>query len=395
MTRTVRIDGFRPGKVPLKVIKQKYGTQVRHEVIDQVVNSTIQEAFTRESIRPAGHPEIEPRASQPGEPLEYIATFEIYPELAGDVQYKFSVTRPVVKIGDEDIDNMLENLREQRATWDKVDRVAGEGDQVNISFEGTIDGEAFTGNKAENYPLVLGSGGMIPGFEDQLQGASAGDDKELDVMFPVDYPSAEFAGKSAKFVVQVHSVSEMVLPELNEEFAQAFGIAEGGMGGLRNEITQNMQRELRGLVSSRLKNQVFNCLLESNPVEVPGNLVESEVKELQSQQNNVGRSAGSLVADAEKRVKLGVIISEVARQNQIQIDPDRVRGMVETLASSYEKPEEVVQWYYGNQEMLAGVQSSAIEDQVVEWIVEHSGVEVKDEKMSFSEIVEEAKKSQG
>jgi trigger factor len=395
MSQTVRLDGFRPGKVPIKVIEQKYGKQVRLEVIDQVVNSTIQEALTSESIRPAGDPSIEPKDSKPGEPLEYTATFEVYPELPGDIRYNFSITRPVVEIGDDDIDGMLENLQRQRATWKSVDRAAGNDDQLTIDFEGTVDGKAFTGNKADNMLLVLGSGSMIPRFEEQLLGVSAGDEKALELVFPGDYPSTEVAGKAAKFMVKVSTVAEMVLPELDDQFAQAFEIAEGGMDSLREEITHNMQRELKGLMSSRLKTQVFNGLLENNLVDVPRSLVESEIKVLQSQQNYQGQSAVSLEGDAEKRVKLGVVISEVARQNQIQIDPDRVREMVEGIASSYEKPEEVVQWHYGNQEMLAGVQSSAIEDQVVEWIVEHSGAEVSDKKMSFNEIVEEAKKSQG
>ena len=394
MTQTIRLDGFRPGKVPLKVIEQKYGSQVRLEVIDQVVNSTIQEAFTRESIRPASDPAIEPKSSAPGEPLEYTASFEIYPELAGDVRYQFKVTRPVVDIGASDIDAMLDNLRRQRANWDKVERAAADGDQLNISFEGTVDGKAFSGNKAENYPLVLGSGGMIQGFEEQLQGVSAGDDKVLDVTFPDDYPSAEVAGKAAKFQVKVNSVAEMSLPELDDAFAETFGIAEDGLDGLRKEITQNMERELSGLLSSRMKHQVFDGLLESNPVDVPASLVDTEVQELQSQQSNQGRTADSLRGDAEKRVKLGVIVSEVAKQNQIQLDSDKVREMVETIASNYENPEEVVQHYFSTQEVLAGVQSTVIEDQVVSWVVDHGGVDITDEKMSFGDIVEQAKKSQ-
>ena len=203
MLRTVRLDGFRPGKVPMKVIEQKFGKQVRLEVINQVVSSTVQEAFTQESIRPAGEPSIEPKDSQPGEPLEYTVTFEVYPELGGDIHCKFTVSRPDVEIGADDIETMFDNLRRQRATWSPVERTAASGDQLNISFEGTVDGAAFAGNKADNVPLVLGSNSMIPGFEDQLEGASAGDEKTLDVTFPEDYPSAEVAGKSAVFKIKV------------------------------------------------------------------------------------------------------------------------------------------------------------------------------------------------
>jgi trigger factor len=395
MSTTVRLDGFRPGKVPLKVIEQKYGKQVRLEVIDQVVNSTLQEALTQESMRPAGVPNIEPKDSEPGAPFEYVATFEIFPELSGNVDYSFSVTRPVVDIADSDVSAMLENLRSQRATWNEVKRPASKEDQVTIDYEGTVSGSAFTGNKAEKMPVVLGSNSMIPGFEDQLFGVSAGEEKTLDITFPDNYPSNEVAGKAAKFSVKVHAVSEMVLPDIDEDFAKAFGVSEGGVQGLTAEITNNMERELNGLIKSKLKSQVFDGLLLNNPLDVPASLIESEIKELQQQEGNQGLDASALQGNAENRLKLGVIVSEIAKQNQIQLDPDRVRELVETIASSYEKPEEVVQWYYGNQEMLSGVQSAVIEDQVVEWVVEHSGAEVVDTVTTFSDLVEEARQSKG
>jgi trigger factor len=396
MCQTVRLDGFRPGKVPLKVIEQKYGKQVRLEVVDQVVNSTLQEALTQESIRPAGVPSIDPKEFAPGEPLEYTATFEIFPELSGNIQYGFRVNKPMVAITDEDVAGMLENLRTQRGVWNAVDRAAQTGDQVTIDFEGTVDGKPFTGNKGEKVPVVLGSDSMIPGFEDQLVDVSAGDDKTLDISFPDDYPASEVAGKAASFTVKVHTVSEVELPALDDDFARAFGVEDAGLDGLKGEIRNNMERELRGLVASKMKEQVFNGLMEANPVEVPRSLVDNELQQLRSRQEEGGtEDAAELETRAERRVKLGVVVSEIARQNQLQIDPDRVRQMVETIASSYEKPEEVVQWYYGNQEMLSGVQSAVIEEQVVDWIVEHSGVEVEELETTFSALVEEAKQSQG
>jgi trigger factor len=396
MTQTLRLDGFRPGKVPLKVVEQKFGKQVRMEVVDKVVNATMQEALSQNSMRPAGAPSIEPRQSSPGEPLEYVATFEIFPELQGQLNFGFSVSRPVVEITQDDINGMLDNLRRQRAGWNTVTRPAQSGDQVVVDFEGTIDnGQAFAGNKASDMPVVLGSGSMIKGYEEQLEGLSAGDEKTLAVTFPADYPSAEVAGKDAHFVVRVKSVAEIVLPELDDDFARAFGITSGGIQGLRDEVTRNMQRELKGLISSKLKSQVFDKLLEHNPVEVPRKLVADEVETLKSQQAYQQRPQAELEELAGKRVKLGVIVSEVAKQNQIQLDPDRVREMIETIASSYEKPEEVIQWYYGNQEMLYGVQSTVIEEQVVEWIIEHAGVDVVDNNVSFSDLVEEARQTQG
>jgi len=395
MSKTVRLDGFRPGKVPLKVIEKKYGKQVRLEVVDELVNSTMQEALSQESIRPVGQPSVEPKAMQPGEPLEYVATFEVFPELSGMLDYGFKVTKPIVEITNDDVGNMLENLRQQRATWNVVERTAQPGDQVNIDFEGTIDGAPFAGNKAEQMSLVLGANTMIPGFEDQLAGVSAGDEKTLNITFPDDYAAAEVAGKDAEFQVKVNSVSEAVLPELDDDFARAFGIDENGMDGLREEITNNMQRELSGLITSKLKEQVFSGLLEANPVEVPRTLIESEIQQLQSQESNQGVDASSLQATAERRVKLGVLISEIVKLNNIQVDPDRVRKLVDTIAESYEKPEEVVQWYYGNQEMLAGVQSSVMEELAVEWVISSSGADVTEKETGFSDLVEEAKQSQG
>ena len=395
MSKTVRLDGFRPGKVPLKVIEKKYGKQVRLEVVDEVVNSTMQEALSQESIRPVGRPSVEPKAIQPGEPLEYVATFEVFPELNGMLDYGFKVTKPVVEIINDDVENMLGNLQRQRVTWNMVERAAQQGDHVNIDFEGTVGGAPFAGNKAEQMSLVLGANTMIPGFEDQLAGVSAGDEKTLKVTFPADYSAAEVAGKEAEFQVKVNSVSEPVLPELDDDFARAFGIDENGMDGLREEITSNMQRELNGLITSKLKEQVFNGLLEANPVDVPRTMIESEIQQLQSQESSKGMDPTALQATAERRVKLGVLISEIVKLNNIQIDPDRVRTVVDTIAASYEKPEEVVQWYYGNQEMLAGVQSSVMEELAVEWVIANSGVEVTEEETGFSDLVDEAVKSQG
>lgn len=395
MSRTVRLDGFRPGKVPVRVIEQKYGSQVRQEVIEQVINSTLQEALTQENLSPAGSPSIEPQVVQPGETLEYVATFEVFPEFEQALDYGFSVTRPAVDVGDDDVDAMLEKLRKQRATWNEVDRSAAMSDQVVIDFEGKIDGEAFTGNKGQNMPLELGSGSMIPGFEEQLEGVSAGDEKTISVTFPADYPAAEVAGKDAEFAIKVHNVAEMALPELDDEFARAFGVGDGGIDGLRQEVTSNMQRELKQLVTANIKDQVFSRLLEKNPVEVPRSLIDSEVTALQGQAQNQGMDASALEASAARRVKLGVLLSEIVKQNQIQVDPDRVRQNIETIAASYENPDEVVQYYYGNQEMLTGVQTAVIEEQAVEWIMENSGVAVEDKPSSFDELVEAAKQSKG
>jgi len=395
MARTIRLDGFRSGKVPLKVVEKKFGAQVRLEVVNQVVNSTMQEAMTRESLRPAGSPSIEQQQSVPGEPLEYFVSFEVFPEFNGPIDYGFTVSRPVVEITDEDVNTMLENLRRQRATWNTVDRPAQTGDRVTLDYEATVAGQAFAGNQATNMQVVPGSGSMISGFEEQLPGLAAGDSKTFTLEFPADYPSAEVAGREASFTVTIRSVAEMSLPELDDAFAQAFGVPGGGIQGLRDEVTNNLHRELKGLLASKLKSQVFNELLDHNPVDVPRQLVTDEVEVLKKQQGYQQRDAADLETVAGKRVKLGVIVSEVAKRNGIVLDQDKVREMVETIAASYEKPEEVIQWYYGNQEMLYGAQSTVIEEQVVDWIVEHAGVTVVDQPMSFNELVEEARRTQG
>ncbi|MGB5606444.1 MAG: trigger factor [Gammaproteobacteria bacterium] len=395
MSKTIRLDGFRPGKVPVSVIEKKYGNQIRLEVVDQVINSTLQEALTQENIRPAGEPDITPGDSRPGVPLEYTATFEVFPEFSGGISYSFKIEKPVVDIVETDITSMLDNLRRQRATWNPVDRPAALDDQVTIDFEGSINGAPFAGNKADNVPIVLGSNSMIPGFEEQLVGVSAGEEKTLDVTFPDNYASAEVAGKSAQFRVKVHSVAEMVLPELDDDLANAFGVQDKGIAGLREEVTNNMRRELKQLVASTLKDEVFGGLLEKNPLDVPRKLIESELEHLKAQQKDQEMVASVQEASAERRVKLGVLISEIIKQNQINVDPDRVRDAVETVAASYEKPDEVVQWYYGNQEALAGVQSAVLEEQVVEWIMENTDVEIQEKKTVFADLVEKAKQSKG
>ncbi len=396
MVKTIRMDGFRPGKIPLKVIRQKFGKQVRQEVIDRIVSTSLQDAMTQENVKPAGEPVVQSTVPESGQALEFTAIYEIFPELDGDVEYGFKVKKPAAEITDSDVSTMLKNLQKQRATWKKVDRTAEADDQLVIDFEGTVGGESFTGNAAENVTLILGSGTMVPGFEDQLIGTSAGDEVTVKVTFPESYPSTEVAGKDARFKVKVHTVSEIVLSELNDDFATAFGIEGNGLEGLKKEVTENMQRELKQFISSSLKIQVFDGLLEKNPVEVPQNLIESEIEQLKEQAAKTSAlllDEVALRADAERRVKLGVLVSEVIKQNQLQPDPDRVREAIESIAASYEKPEEVIQHYYGNQEMLSGIQSAIIEDQVVDWVIENENIDLEDEATTFEKLVEAAKQA--
>lgn len=391
MTKTVRMDGFRPGKVPYKVVERKYGPQVRLETMSEVISSTYQEAIQQQNLKPASDPSIEPPRGAPGEALEYVATFEVYPEFDPAPASEIKVTKVSAEVQDADVDAMLDKLRKQRGEWQEVERAAVLGDRVIIDFEGTINGEAFSGNKASNAPLELGTKTMIEGFEEQLVGAKAGDKPTLNVTFPTDYSFAEVAGKPAQFAITVNKVEQAKLPELDDEFAQAFGMTEGGMEALRKEVRGNMERELEQTIKNKVKRQVFDALLVANAIELPKSLLENEVTALQQQASQQGQPAKESAAydeEARRRVALGLIISEIIKRNQLQVDPERVRSEVESIAASYEKPEEVVQYYFSNQEALAGVQSYVMEDVVTDWILAQA--QVTDGQAAFEEIMQPA-----
>ena len=389
LTRSVRLDGFRPGKVPLSVVKKRYEHQVREETAAELIASTYEQALQQENLKPAGEPNIEQTRNHSGEELEYIAVFDVYPEVEIPDLGALQIERPLAEVADTEIDQMLDKLRRQRMTWTKVERAAADGDRVEIDFEGTVDGQAFSGNAAKNVPLELGSGSMIPGFEDQLIGVSAGDSKTIDVTFPEDYGSAEVAGKAAKFDITVHSVSEPALPELDDEFARAFGVGDGGLDALREEVRKNMRRELDAAIKNRIKSQVFDALLEKAALDVPASLLDSEIDALikkDSEGADAGGNRGRYEDEARRRVALGLLISEIIQRNQLAIDPDRVRETIEEMAQSYENPEEVVQWYYSNQEMLTGVQTLIMEETVVNWVVDQAQVEEK--STTFEELMQ-------
>lgn len=389
LAKTVKLDGFRPGKVPFKVVERKFGAKVRLEAMGEVISSTYQEALQQQQLRPAGEPHIEPLKDGVAETIEYVATFEIYPEVEPAPVGDIKITRTVAEVADADVDGMMAKLQKQRTSWEDVDRAAAIGDRVMLDFEGTIDGESFTGNKASNVPLELGSDSMIPGFEEQLVGAKAGDTPTVKVTFPADYGHADVAGKPAEFSITVHSVAAPVLPELNDEFATTFGIAEGGIETLRGEVRNNMERELKQTIKTQLKKQVFDALLAQNNVDIPESMVNSEIAGLQQQAQEQGlpqKDRAEHDAEARRRVSLGLIISEIVKRNQLKVDPDRIRSEVETIAASYEKPEEVMQYYFTNQEALAGVQSFVMEEVVTDWVVEQA--QVSDVPSSFEEVMQ-------
>jgi len=399
--KNIRLNGFRKGKVPIKVVKQRYGASVRQEVLGDVINRTFYEAVRKEDVKPAGQPSIEPKEFGEGKDLEYVATFEVYPslELADFSQYE--VTRYSAEVTAEDVDKMIEVLREQQASWVSVERAAAEGDQVNIDFVGTRDGEEFEGGSAQGQDLVLGSGSMIPGFESGLEGLSAGEEKTLSLTFPDDYQDEQLRGAQVEFKVTVNAVKEQELPELNKDFYAKFGVEKGGKPQFRKEVKANMARELKNAIKTKTKAQVMDALLDSHKVELPKALVASEIETLREQmmQRFGGQQQDfdvkSLLPDsmfqqeAERRVALGLIVGEIIKANKLKPDAQRVDEMIEDLASTYEEPEAVVDYYKQNQELLSSVESAALEDQVVDLVLEKA--QVKDQPSSYDDVIAAAK----
>ncbi|HEC20384.1 MAG TPA: trigger factor [Gammaproteobacteria bacterium] len=392
LAKRVKIDGFRPGKVPFSVVRQKFSGQVSQEVMGEVMQNSFYEAVTQEKLRPAGMPLIEPGDSKEG--FEFTATFEVYPEFEVKGLEKIKVERPVLEISDEDIDKMLETIRKQRKTWQAVDRPAQEGDQLTIDFVGTLDGEEFQGGTAQQVKIELGSKRMIPGFEEQLIGAKPSDELTLDVTFPEDYHAKDLAGKAVQFATTVHTVEEPVLPELNDEFATEFGIKEGGLEALKQQVRENMQREAEQTIAMRVKEQVFDGLMGLDLLEVPKALVDGEIENLVKQRQQDMQQYGVPAQDvdpaqfetqARRRVSLGLILSEVIKANDITVPPARLREAVEKLASSYEYPEEVVKYYYADKDRLKEVENVTLEEMAVEHVL--SQAKVSDKKTSFDALM--------
>ncbi|CAD5110339.1 trigger factor [Zestomonas carbonaria] len=394
--RRAKIPGFRPGKVPMSVIRQRYEGAARQEALSDLIQETFYEAVVEQKLNPAGAPSVEPKTFEKGKDLEYVATFEVFPEFQVAGFEGIAVERLQADVQDSDVDNMLEILRKQNTRFEKVEREAQDGDQLNIDFVGKIDGEAFAGGSAKGTALVLGSGRMIPGFEEGLVGAKAGEERVLSLTFPADYQNLDLAGKSAEFTVTVNSVSEAKLPELNDEFFALFGIKEGGLEGFRAEVGKNMERELRQAIKSKVKNQVMDGLLAANPIEVPKALIGNEVNRLRVQA--VQQFGGNIKPDqlpaelfeeqARRRVVLGLIVAEVVKQFELKPDEARVRELIQEMASAYQEPEQVVAWYYKNDQQLNEVRSVVLEEQVVDTVLQKA--QVTDKQVSYEEAVKPA-----
>ena len=393
--QTIRLNGFRQGKVPLKVVKNKFGKGVRQEVVGELMNQTYFEAIAQESLKPAGQPRIEPTSMDEGKDVEFVAVFEVYPEIELPDFAAIKAERLVAEVSDDDIDEMIETLRKQRQTWVPVERAAADGDMVNIDYVGKKEGEEFQGGKAAGQNLVLGSERMIPGFEDGVIGKSVGDDFTLQLKFPDEYHSEELAGAEVEFELKLNTVSEQSLPEVNKDFFKSFGVEEGGMEAFREEVSNNMQREMKTASRNKLKTTLMDALISDLEVAIPAALMSNEIHQLKHQTvQQMGGGQGfdphSMPDDlfreqAKRRVTLGLILGEVISQQGIQADADKVRDAVEEIAATYESPEEVVKWYYSNEEQLQGIESSVIEDQVFDYIIEQA--QVSDKEVSYQDVI--------
>ena len=396
----VKLDGFRPGKVPARVVRQRFGQGIRQEVLGELMSSSFYDAVTQEKLKPAGQPEIEPKQIEEGKDFSFTATFEVYPEFDLIDLKGVEIKRPVTEVTDADVAEMIETLRKQQATFAEADKAAEEGDQVNIDFEGFKDGEAFAGGKAEGADLVLGSKQMIPGFEDGLVGAKAGEEKELNLTFPEDYHAENLKGADVVFKVKVNTVKASKLPELDDEFFAKFNITEGGLDALKAEVKKNMERELKQALKNRIKQQVMDAILEKNSIDIPSSLIEQEINALRQQMFQQFGGGGQMpnldasllpnelfTDQANRRVKLGLLLSKAVEAHGIKADADKVRETVEDIASAYESSDEVVNYYYSNQQLLGQVQAMVLEDDVVDKLLDSA--DVSEQNLSYSELMQE------
>ncbi len=396
LARNVRMPGFRPGKVPLKLVTQTYGPQVRSEVLGEAVQKTFTEVVKEAKLKVAGYPKIEKKDGSSETSLEFSATFEIYPEVKlGDVSSR-PIERPRAAVSDAEVDKTIEILRKQRTRYVEVQRAAQDGDRLMADFDGRIAGQPFQGGKAENFAFVLGQGRMLPEFEAAARGMSAGEGKSFTLTFPADYHGKDVAGKDASFELSLRKVEKPELPELDAEFAKALGVADGDLGKMRAEIRANVEREVTKRVDARVKNQALQALLDSTPLELPKSLIEMESQEL------VQRAAADLQArgvklgeaplnpavfeaTAKRRVALGLIINELQNTENLKPKPAEVRALVEQEAQSYESPAEVVKWFYMQPQRLSEMESAALEANVVKWVL--SKAKVVDKEIPFDELM--------
>lgn len=395
VARTAKIQGFRPGKAPAKIIEANYGAQVREEVLGEQVQQSFYKAAVEQKLRVAGYPRFEP-AEGDAETFKFSASFEVYPEIViGELAGK-EIEKPNTEVTDAEIDKTVDILRKQRTRFNRVEREAANGDRVIIDFKGTIDGVAFEGGSSENFPFMLGQGQMLPEFEAGIIGAKEGETKTVEVNFPADYHGQDVAGKTAVFEITVKNVAAAELPEVNEEFAKLLGIADGDVAKMRAEIRKNVEREMKRRLSAQVKENVMQALIDVTPIDLPKALVDLEVGRLMDQARQDLQQRGMKLQDmplpadlftkqAERRVALGLILAQVVEANQLEAKPEQVKALVEEFAESYEQPQDVIDWYYAEAGRLEGPTSMVLEDNVVEFVLGRANVVQKD--VSFETLM--------
>ena len=396
MGKNIKMPGFRPGKVPFSIVKQQYGDQARHEVLAEELDRVFGETVTEQKLRVAGYPRIEPKTTESTTHLEFSAIFEVYPEFAPGDMSAAEIERPVLEVGDAEVEKTLDILRKQRVSYETVERAAAKEDRVVIDFLGKKDGVPFEGGQASDYPFVLGQGMMLPDFENAVEGAKAGETKTFDLTFPADYFSKDLAGQTVQFDITVKQVQAPTLPAVDADFATSMGIADGDVSKMRAEIEGNLKREVKRRIEGKVKDQVMEALLKANPIAVPNALIEMEVQRLMQSARQDMEQRGMQTKDfpmqpewfaeqAKRRVTLGLILAEVVKTEKLEAKPEQIRSMIEDTAASYEQPEEVIRWYYAQPQRLSEVEGVAIENNVVEWAL--SKAKVTDKPAAFDELM--------
>ena len=392
--KNARVDGFRKGKVPHSIIEQRFGVAARQEVLSDEMQRAFFDAVIAEKINLAGRPTFTPNNYQPGQEFSFSVTFEVFPEVELTGLENIEVEKPVVEISDADLDKMVDVLRKQQATWTESQEAVKAEDRVTIDFVGSVDGEEFEGGKATDFVLAMGQGRMIPGFEEGIVGHKAGEQFDIDVTFPAEYHAENLKGKAAKFAITLKKVENIVLPELTEEFVKKFGNAKS-VEDLRAEIKKNMQRELNNAVTARVKNQVINGLIAQNDIEVPAAAVAEEVDVLRQQAvQRVGGKpemaaqlpAELFEAEAKRRVQVGLLLSTVIGANELKVDEARVEAMIADIASAYEQPAEVVEYYAKNRQLTENIRNVVLEEQAVDAVL--AKAKVTEKAMSFDELMQ-------
>jgi len=395
LAREVKVDGFRPGKVPPHVVKKLFGDRVRGEIAGDLIQSTYYEALKNEDLKPAGQPFID--SIDESEGFKYTAIFEVYPEIILDGLDQLQITRTLATVEQADVDAMIDKLRNQKLTWTTVERAAQDQDRITITFSGIADGENFTNGNVENYQVVIGAKQMIPGFEESLIGLTVGESKTFTATFPEAYGNTKLAGKTAEFTAEATTVEEPTLPEIDAEFIQSYGVEDGTVESFLSDVKTNMERELATALLARLKNSVMDALYAQLDISVPTGLIDEEVENLMKPYVETAKRQKLSLEDlqlprdifeaqAKRRVALGLILGDIIRQNAIVLDENKVRSTVEDMAKSYESPEEVVNWYYSDLSRLADVQQMVLENQTVEWLVAKG--QVSEETLPFAEVME-------